>query len=272
MHLLKTISDTFELKIVINLKKRENKMVADSLIINNTNDIKSKKSHEIPIDHLDFKYIEKCENVKELENIYKVLCSGVEGRYPELEETTKLRIKTLSPNSRVLREDLPIQSKKYIPKDEQTMLNNEIDDFIRNIANIEETIISSKTEKSSDQLLINDKEQKPKTITITSDSKSKNINKISTTNKKKSSPMPKSHREWEKIENQLEKEEDEEEVVQENKPKTNTIQTNEYKTKNEISDQINTKSIKNYQIIRLILLLIYNYLTRLDRSNETGQS
>jgi hypothetical protein len=32
-----------------------------------------KKDHGVPLDHLDFKYIEKCENVKELEKIYKVL-------------------------------------------------------------------------------------------------------------------------------------------------------------------------------------------------------
>lgn len=33
----------------------------------------TKKSHDLPIDHLDFKYVEQCNNVKELEKIYKVL-------------------------------------------------------------------------------------------------------------------------------------------------------------------------------------------------------
>ena len=31
------------------------------------------KKHDIPIDHLDFKYVEKCNDVKELEKIYKIL-------------------------------------------------------------------------------------------------------------------------------------------------------------------------------------------------------
>ena len=31
------------------------------------------QKHNIPIEHLDFKYIEKCNDVKELEKIYKVL-------------------------------------------------------------------------------------------------------------------------------------------------------------------------------------------------------
>lgn len=33
----------------------------------------SKKDHNIPLDHLDYKYISTCENVKELEKIYRVL-------------------------------------------------------------------------------------------------------------------------------------------------------------------------------------------------------
>ncbi len=33
----------------------------------------NRKSHGIPLEHLDFKYVEKCENVKELEKIFRVL-------------------------------------------------------------------------------------------------------------------------------------------------------------------------------------------------------
>jgi hypothetical protein len=33
----------------------------------------SKKDHSIPLEHLDFKYVDKCENIKELEKIYKIL-------------------------------------------------------------------------------------------------------------------------------------------------------------------------------------------------------
>ena len=31
------------------------------------------KNHDIPVSHLDYPYIEKCNNVKELEKILKVL-------------------------------------------------------------------------------------------------------------------------------------------------------------------------------------------------------
>ena len=35
--------------------------------------LESTKKHDIPIEHLDFKYVEKCNDVKELEKIYKIL-------------------------------------------------------------------------------------------------------------------------------------------------------------------------------------------------------
>ncbi len=31
------------------------------------------KNEDVPLEHLDYKYVEKCENVKELEKIYKIL-------------------------------------------------------------------------------------------------------------------------------------------------------------------------------------------------------
>ncbi len=33
----------------------------------------SRKHHDIPLECLDYKYVETCSNVKELEKIYKVL-------------------------------------------------------------------------------------------------------------------------------------------------------------------------------------------------------
>lgn len=33
----------------------------------------ARKKHDIPLENLDFKYVEKCNNVKELEKIYRVL-------------------------------------------------------------------------------------------------------------------------------------------------------------------------------------------------------
>uniref|UniRef100_A0A1I8HFH2 RPAP3_C domain-containing protein n=1 Tax=Macrostomum lignano TaxID=282301 RepID=A0A1I8HFH2_9PLAT len=65
------------------------------------------RRYNIPLDHLDFRYISGCSDVKELENIYKVLLSGEEGRYPELETHCEERLRLLAPNSRVLRKEQP---------------------------------------------------------------------------------------------------------------------------------------------------------------------
>ncbi|XP_013074020.2 sperm-associated antigen 1-like isoform X2 [Biomphalaria glabrata] len=62
----------------------------------------------IPLSHLDFGYINKCSNVKELEKILIVLRSGTEGKYPELEALAEQRLQTVAPKSRVLRKDGPI--------------------------------------------------------------------------------------------------------------------------------------------------------------------
>lgn len=57
-----------------------------------------KKSHDIPIDHLDYKYVNQCNDVKELEKIYKTLVSGVEGKYPDLEDFVFKKIANINPN------------------------------------------------------------------------------------------------------------------------------------------------------------------------------
>ncbi|ELU18522.1 hypothetical protein CAPTEDRAFT_219848 [Capitella teleta] len=78
--------------------------------------------HNIPLNHLDYSYIKKCSNIKELEKILKVLKSGDEGCYPEMETLTEERIKSIDPNSRLLRKDSPIVSSKDLDKQERETL------------------------------------------------------------------------------------------------------------------------------------------------------
>lgn len=53
---------------------------------------------DIPLDHLDYKYITDCKKLKELEKILKVLRSGSEGRYPDLERHCEERIQSIDPD------------------------------------------------------------------------------------------------------------------------------------------------------------------------------
>lgn len=42
------------------------------------------EKYDIPVSHLDYKYIETCQNSKEMERIVIILKSGEEGYYPDL--------------------------------------------------------------------------------------------------------------------------------------------------------------------------------------------
>lgn len=54
-------------------------------------------SSDIPLGHLEYDYIGKCKDPKELEKIIKVLRSGEEGRYPDLENFAEERLTVLNP-------------------------------------------------------------------------------------------------------------------------------------------------------------------------------
>ncbi|GFR87401.1 sperm-associated antigen 1-like [Elysia marginata] len=66
------------------------------------------KKYNLPLSHLDYKYIESCNNPKEIEKIVNVLRSGDEGKFPDLENFAEKRLKELNPKSRALRKDGPI--------------------------------------------------------------------------------------------------------------------------------------------------------------------
>ncbi|TGZ65202.1 hypothetical protein CRM22_005971 [Opisthorchis felineus] len=68
------------------------------------------KSHDIPIAHLDFKYIKECKDIKELEKIMKTLRSGEVGHYAELERCCEECIRNIDPDNRVLRVSMPLGS------------------------------------------------------------------------------------------------------------------------------------------------------------------
>ncbi|KAL5102886.1 Sperm-associated antigen 1 [Taenia crassiceps] len=57
---------------------------------------------DMPLDHLDYKYITDCNKLKELEKILKILRSGSEGQYPDLERHCEEKIQSMDPNNRLL--------------------------------------------------------------------------------------------------------------------------------------------------------------------------
>uniref|UniRef100_A0A8B9LJ07 Sperm associated antigen 1 n=1 Tax=Astyanax mexicanus TaxID=7994 RepID=A0A8B9LJ07_ASTMX len=83
-------------------------------------------THSVPVEHLDYKYIEKCSDLKYLEKILGVLRSGKEGIYPHLTEFCEKHIEKLDPRSRALRkENFPATSASF-SKDEWDQITNEL--------------------------------------------------------------------------------------------------------------------------------------------------
>ncbi|KGL98710.1 Sperm-associated antigen 1, partial [Charadrius vociferus] len=84
------------------------------------------KTYQIPIGHLDYKFIEKCTDVKHLEKILRVLRSGEEGCYPELTLFCEKRIEHLDPRSRALRKDKPAATASDFTAEEWKTINGEL--------------------------------------------------------------------------------------------------------------------------------------------------
>ncbi|CAH8616439.1 unnamed protein product [Schistosoma bovis] len=137
------------------------------------------KTYDIPISHLDFKYLDSCNDPYELEKILKTLRSGEVGRYAELESFCEEKVKKLHPNSRVLRKAIePIkitqldkEERQQIEEDFQIWLNEvktfneEIDDGDQN-SEIDYYLLKRSKKKSlpGEQFEMNDEELEEKCL------------------------------------------------------------------------------------------------------------
>ncbi|XP_019323530.2 sperm-associated antigen 1 isoform X1 [Panthera pardus] len=104
------------------------------------------KTFKIPVEHLDFKYIEKCSDVKHLEKILCVLRSGEEGYYPELTEFCEKRLRGLAPESRALRKDKPAATASSFTAEEWEKIDGDIKSWVSEIKNEENKIYFHETE------------------------------------------------------------------------------------------------------------------------------
>uniref|UniRef100_A0A452UT44 Sperm-associated antigen 1 n=1 Tax=Ursus maritimus TaxID=29073 RepID=A0A452UT44_URSMA len=104
------------------------------------------KTFKIPVEHLDFKYIEKCSDVKHLEKILCVLRSGEEGYYPELTEFCEKRLKGLAPESRALRKDKPAATASSFTAEEWEKIDGDIKSWVSEIKKEENKIHCHETE------------------------------------------------------------------------------------------------------------------------------
>ncbi|XP_041046348.1 sperm-associated antigen 1-like [Carcharodon carcharias] len=76
------------------------------------------KTYNLPIEHLDYSFVEKCTDVTYLEKILIVLRSGEEGFYPDLISFCEKKIEKLDPKNRILRTNNPPATAANFTKEE----------------------------------------------------------------------------------------------------------------------------------------------------------
>ncbi|CAL1610501.1 unnamed protein product [Knipowitschia caucasica] len=75
-------------------------------------------SGKVPVEHLDYGFIDHCKDVKYLEKILKALRSGEEGVYPNLISFCEKRLELLDPKNRLLRTEKPVTTAASLSKEE----------------------------------------------------------------------------------------------------------------------------------------------------------
>ncbi|KAJ7338006.1 hypothetical protein JRQ81_010532 [Phrynocephalus forsythii] len=104
------------------------------------------KTYQIPIEHLDYTFIETCKDVKYLEKILRILRSGEEGFYPDLILFCENHIESLNPNSRALRRDKPAATASDFTTAEWEKINNEMETWATEMKEEEYKILYDTTE------------------------------------------------------------------------------------------------------------------------------
>uniref|UniRef100_A0A3B5AFV0 Sperm associated antigen 1 n=1 Tax=Stegastes partitus TaxID=144197 RepID=A0A3B5AFV0_9TELE len=89
---------------------------------------------KVPVEHLDYDYIEKCKDVKYLEKILGVLRSGDMGIYPHLISFCESHLEKLDPRSRTLRKESPVATAASLSKEEWSQIVDELKVQIENMA------------------------------------------------------------------------------------------------------------------------------------------
>lgn len=82
------------------------------------------EKYSIPIEHLDFDYIKKCGNSREIEKIFEVLKSSEEGYYPDLTKFAEDKLRELDPDNHILRIEVKCQ---------QTSTNERLEIYVSQI-------------------------------------------------------------------------------------------------------------------------------------------
>ncbi|KAG8309843.1 sperm-associated antigen 1-like [Homalodisca vitripennis] len=109
------------------------------------------RKYEIPIDYLSYEYIGRCNDVKQLERIVKILRSGEEGFYPDLQKATEDRLRLLNPVSRQLRIEEPVLTRNSLNREEWNTILTDISMWQKEIS-VSDMTLSEENNKLEDAI------------------------------------------------------------------------------------------------------------------------
>ncbi|XP_052889997.1 sperm-associated antigen 1 [Anopheles moucheti] len=104
------------------------------------------EKYELLLDHLDFDYIRQSNNGHEVENILKVLRSGEEGHFPQLTAFAEERLKSLRPDSKLLRKEQPLATQHTMPEEQWENITTRLNEWQTMMKTIEEDLRSMQDE------------------------------------------------------------------------------------------------------------------------------
>jgi sperm-associated antigen 1 len=99
------------------------------------------QKYEIPIEFLDFGYIKTCEDAKLLEKIVKILRSGEEGYYPDLTKFAVEKLKSIKPDSKVLRIE---DSQPFLDHEKRAEIDDEMKAWIQEMKTTDKIAMETK--------------------------------------------------------------------------------------------------------------------------------
>uniref|UniRef100_A0A182SVV5 Sperm-associated antigen 1 n=1 Tax=Anopheles maculatus TaxID=74869 RepID=A0A182SVV5_9DIPT len=104
------------------------------------------EKYDLLLDHLDFDYLRQSNNAREVENILKVLRSGEEGHFPQLTAFAEERLKSLRPDSKLLRKEQPLATQHTMPDEQWQTISTRLNEWQSMMKAIEEDLRSMQDE------------------------------------------------------------------------------------------------------------------------------
>lgn len=102
------------------------------------------EQYDILLEHLDYGYIGKCDDGRLLEKIVKILRSGQEGFYPDLTTFAERRLRSVKPNSKLLREETPLITKESTTRECWEKINQDLAEWENDMHQLHKDILDQK--------------------------------------------------------------------------------------------------------------------------------